>query len=355
MPLRGIPWVREADMLYLNAALAFAVTMLIMAIVTSTVVETIHRIIGLREDGLQRMMGHLYDRVLVPLFKTKDETFKSTPEHRRSFIDLMTVNRAPSNSDDSQTENAADMDAKHGFLSRWLWDGRRISELTAEDFMSRLATSDYEKLLPLAGSNPDPVLQDVEFKFGQFGVEATTYFGRRARLLSVVGAIAVAFAFHVHPANLWSSYTADPDTAQSVIALYDEAVKRSKESDDAEANKEIVDAIKIAKKNIVRQVDQLSGAGLTLGWPGGTFDLNAGEPAIAKIFWLIFGGILIGLGAPFWTDAFKSLMSVRNMLSTSGADQTQGPATPKTAAQRAFELAQKAKQPKPKTKSKKRV
>jgi hypothetical protein len=331
-------------MLYLNAALAFAVTMLIMAIVTSIVVETIHRLVGMREDGLQRMIGHLYDRVLVPLFQKKTKSFKPTPEDRQNFIDLMTVNRAPSNSDESQTENAAATDAKHGFLSRWLWDGRRISELSVEDFMSRLATSDYEQRLPLTGTTPDPVLQDVEFKYGQFGVEASTYFGRRARLLSVLGAIAVAFAFHVHPANLWSTYTADPATAEKVIALYDEALKQLDTPGEAQANADIVEAIKSAKQNIAKQLGQLSSAGVSMGWPGGKFDLNAGEPSYAKIFWLLFGGVLIGLGAPFWTDTFKSLMSIRSIFSTSGRDQAQGADAPRLDAQRVFELARKAKQ-----------
>ena len=53
-------------MTWLNAALAFAITMLILSMVTSVFVETIHRFIGLREKGLKLLVGHVYDWVIAP-------------------------------------------------------------------------------------------------------------------------------------------------------------------------------------------------------------------------------------------------------------------------------------------------
>ena len=50
----------------IEAALAFAVTMLVLSIVSSTLVETIHRIFGMREDGYRKMLGRLFDDVLKP-------------------------------------------------------------------------------------------------------------------------------------------------------------------------------------------------------------------------------------------------------------------------------------------------
>ena len=43
----------------LDAALAFAITMLVLAMVVTTLVETLHRIFGLREKGLALPSGLL--------------------------------------------------------------------------------------------------------------------------------------------------------------------------------------------------------------------------------------------------------------------------------------------------------
>ncbi|OWK21644.1 hypothetical protein AJ88_18185 [Mesorhizobium amorphae CCBAU 01583] len=59
-------------MQWLTALLAFATTMLMFAIVVSTLVEMIHRIFGLRAKGMQLMLGNLYSRVILPKL-TKSE------------------------------------------------------------------------------------------------------------------------------------------------------------------------------------------------------------------------------------------------------------------------------------------
>ena len=53
---------------WLNAALAFAITMLILSMVVSTLVETLHRFLRLRADGLRIMLGKLFDDVVAPHF-----------------------------------------------------------------------------------------------------------------------------------------------------------------------------------------------------------------------------------------------------------------------------------------------
>ena len=53
-------------MAWLNAALAFAITFLILSMVASVFVETLHRFLGMRERGLKLLVGQYYDRVLGP-------------------------------------------------------------------------------------------------------------------------------------------------------------------------------------------------------------------------------------------------------------------------------------------------
>ena len=49
----------------IEAALAFAITMLALSLVVSSFVEIIHRIFSMRETGLKYVLGQMFDQVLA--------------------------------------------------------------------------------------------------------------------------------------------------------------------------------------------------------------------------------------------------------------------------------------------------
>ena len=49
----------------IEAALAFAITMLALSLVVSSFVEIIHRVFSMREAGLKYMLGQMFDQVLA--------------------------------------------------------------------------------------------------------------------------------------------------------------------------------------------------------------------------------------------------------------------------------------------------
>jgi len=49
----------------IEAALAFAITMLALSLVVSSFVEIIHRICSMREAGLKYMLGQMFDQVIA--------------------------------------------------------------------------------------------------------------------------------------------------------------------------------------------------------------------------------------------------------------------------------------------------
>ena len=49
----------------IEAALAFAITMLALSLVVSSFVEIIHRIFSMREAGLKYVLGQMFDQVLA--------------------------------------------------------------------------------------------------------------------------------------------------------------------------------------------------------------------------------------------------------------------------------------------------
>ena len=48
----------------IEAALAFAITMLALSLVVSSFVEIIHRVLSMREAGLKYVLGQMFDQVI---------------------------------------------------------------------------------------------------------------------------------------------------------------------------------------------------------------------------------------------------------------------------------------------------
>jgi tetratricopeptide (TPR) repeat protein len=377
-------------MALLNAALAFAITMLILSMVTSVFVETLHRFVGLRERGLRLMLGHLFDRVIKPYAERQG---LASVTDKRGFLDLMTVNRAPAGvagkiSEDAVTRtkdlssDSIDIDAK---LRSWWWAGRRLATLDLDEFMSRLGSSPYgeaiEKAMAAADlPDPDDVLKDVAEKFDAFGREASIFFERRARLVSVLVALAVAWLMYVNPYELFSTYLAKPEVTQKVIAMQEKVLQRyetqqsekiaeaSKALEDAKAAREAAEkavaeppdvdsektALEKARKDeedavakwkaALQSADDatrtLQEAGVPIGWTeerlqstgfsdkflGLPFPAGLGSVQLRTILWLLLGGLLVGLGGPFWYDMVKSLWSVATL--GAGLKGAPAPATP---------------------------
>ena len=96
----------------IEAALAFAITMLALSLVVSSFVEIIHRIFSMREAGLKYMLGQIFDQVLAkyvaPTIKAQlwaDTTIAAAAGTKRirelltgcatAFVERMSANRAP--------------------------------------------------------------------------------------------------------------------------------------------------------------------------------------------------------------------------------------------------------------------
>jgi len=412
----------------IEAALAFAITMLALSLVVSSFVEIIHRLFKMREAGLKYMLGQLFDQVLVkylaPLAqkqlaenpalkgKTVQDALASL---REGFVARMTANRAPvglkpdpmlaaapvqkptdtvqpaqkvgdpvpavqKTADPAppaqQTPTAttsAQPPAKPGWQLGNIWGGRDVTKLTPNEFMERLGSLDIGQEIKNAASTAggqaadavEALLKDIAQKFEGFGNDAATYFEGRARFMSVIVAIALAFFAHVDAVDLFKTYLRDPNARAKVIEQAQAVTAQHKAAQDAAAalkgldptmgastedGKKQVEALKkdweTAINNANATVKQYSDMGVPIGWnedrlkaadmsqwvwtcPGAAatdWPKLYGDcardkrnvwfqvPTVLSVwFYLFLGGLLIGLGAPFWYNAVTGLTNIRNV------------------------------------------
>jgi hypothetical protein len=231
-------------MQFIETALAFAVTMLVLSMVVSTFVELLHRLFAMREKGLKYMLGQMFDQVLTkyiaPTIKTKvdaddkitaalkNDTVQSMIKSARDgFVERMSANRSPVGiaPDPRLAVNAPKDAAKPAWQIGNIWGGRDLTTLTPAEFMERFGSDELGKTLNDAvkaggadvAQAVEVVLKDIAQKFEAFGKEAGAYFEGRARFVSVMVAIVFAFAVHVDAIDLFQTFLRDPNVRAKVI------------------------------------------------------------------------------------------------------------------------------------------
>jgi len=386
----------------IEAALAFAITMLALSLVVSSFVEIIHRIFSMREAGLKYVLGQMFDQVLAKYVAPAitraveaDATIAAAARNARirelltgartAFVERMSANRAPMGVTPkaTPTDPAAQV-AANPRRAFGLWSGRDLAAMTPVEFMERLGSIDVGQAIAEANTAAtnaareagataadavDVVLKDVAQKFEAFGREASVYFEGRARLLSVVVAMALAFLAHVDAVDLFRTYLRDPNARAKVIEQSEVVTAQYKAAKDAaDAVKKIVPDANVAPPDVKAQVEkirqdwteaigkvdatvkQYADLGLPLGWTDERIerakmshwawtcqDPNKKEgegleslwkdcgknrwrreiwvqvpKSPAVWFYLFLGGLLVGLGAPFWYNAVTGLTNIRN-------------------------------------------
>ena len=241
---------------------------------------------------------------------------------------MMTVNRGPVGQAPMMARNrslAVNSTSEDRKFLNWIWSGRRLGSLSLMTFMERLGGSDYGAQLVTQASTAGEkgvewVVKDVAQKFDAFGAEASEYFESRARLLSVIVGFVLAFAINVNAIALFETFMRRPDVTAAVIAR-GESVTKSYEtlqkqvdtlnaSAQAAPSEEARAAIQRAADEASAAVGSLQSVGVPIGW-------NAQSVAgfrtsrATSLLGLFLGGLLIGLGGPFWYKAVQSLTGIR--------------------------------------------
>ena len=223
-----------------------------------------------------------------------------------------------------------------GFLDKLL-DASVVTKVPVEVFTERLVESSFVKDLD---NLSDEVLLDIAQKYEVFGARASEYFERRARLLSVLVALVIATVFYVNPYNIMLHYLHSPDSVDAVIAQATSNYAAAPVSvtidvgDAQDSLQSLLDELDVRVEEITGEVEKLGAAGAAVGWPAihdGSgckepwsfssdicrqkflfFD-NMPRPGFIHLVWIVLGGLLIGLGAPFWARVLSNLSATRDI------------------------------------------
>lgn len=303
----------------LEAILAFAVTMAAFWTLVTLIMEGIHRFLLTRAAGFEKMLSDLFDKVVWPrLGKAADQAKLNKIQERKHFLDAL--------------GNGFRM----GEGPWWqAWTEKlvpaRIDSMSTLEFIERLAGTEFGAAIEKqAGTALAAVVNDLALNFERIGDSARLYFERRARAVSVLVAIVLAFTFNVDALRLFKAFVAEPVLAQQVAAQFEEIEKQyldiqnTAKAADGKPEKSRQEIAREVREAIESRTGSLIRLGLPVGYdfyPGCVKDKEdarckapTGKDGILWFLSVLLSGLLIGLGGPYWFNLARALSGALAML-----------------------------------------
>lgn len=329
----------------LDAALAFSLTMLVVATIVTQLVEIVQRICGLRSRDLQKMITEFGDQELIPILdrelqrlvasgvagasaiadrltresattnataKTgaRDSTPKSLQSELRNLLGLTSPSQpTPSAKGKAGSEKPAEKTktARVHISTSELIEGLKKSDIGKEI---------YAKL----GDKAQAVFDEVGRRFEEVGEKFTATFRANARLIGSGVAFALALLLNIDSVHLLKSYISNPQLRESTIAQMPEITKRLDELEKATKKQtQTDDAVKNLQASIgalKADICDLKSSTFPIGpsqYPYLPYSREPPPSVTVGLLWFMgiaMTGLFAGLGAPFWYDVVRGLANL---------------------------------------------
>lgn len=358
---------------WLEAMLAFALTMVALSTLVTAVMEVFHRFARSREAGFQIMTEKLFDDVIWPRLQFRGS--KDQAKARGEFVLALTRNPVATTSIGTANGKSP---GKVLAAIRTVWEfttstfaPARVAGMGVMEFMERFAGTEVGKALATEAEDyVSTAVNDLAQKFDRFSAGASELFYHKARAISVCVSIVLAFTINVDAVRLFQSYLHDQPLRQRVIEKQEQFGEKMRETvaalekvasdPTAKVSKLELDAIEKRLVDVQAGIGDLRTLGVPIGhdfYPYCSGENNDGsrnkehsrkdtrcpgeqdkwyENPMKITWWSWFGsallaGLLIGLGAPFWFDLASGLSKSLGVLKSLGVGEktkTEDKATP---------------------------
>jgi len=287
---------------YLDAALAFALTMLAVATLVTQFVRLLHIVAGTRVTIMREMLEEYFKKELKPvvdreLSRLKKQISEEVAKEVGESADKLGVT-LPFTTEELAT----------------------LVDVPNEELTERLKRSEMgKKLLEELGDKAQDVFDELQKHYEMVGNKFTQSFRTNARTWATIFALILAFILNIDSLFIANTYITNQGMREAVIAQRDSleegyttlAEQFDKDKDKTEFTREEFEA---AFGNTQEQLDVFTSVGFPLGWSYYPYAAINGEPSkdyasrdstpgfIMWIIGCILTGLLAGLGGPFWYD-----------------------------------------------------
>jgi len=320
-------------MIWLEAAMAFCVVMMVLSTMVTVLVESFyHRLFKLRQRGMRQLVAALYSDVIAPRLQLDNRAAASFSKK------ITTLKYMPF---DKELKGCSGWFRKH-------WHrvivGREVQSLTALEFIARFAETDAGRELAakagqlgaaIAPQYLNDFLDDVVEKFADYGNSTREYFAKRAQMVSVLLSIVLVLVLNLNVVDVFNTVLRDDKVRQQLLAQ-SELVSLTMQQQQQAANAAVQQLAAVTsagpaptvapietpphlspeksvaelQASMQQSLDLLQNAAIPIGapWPQQFPEL------LERMALVIFSGLLVGLGGPFWFDTFRKLSSISGVI-----------------------------------------
>jgi hypothetical protein len=301
---------------YLDAALAFALTMLAVATLVTSLVRLLRNTAKVRRQGLQDMLDDFFTTEFKPVIQrelnrlktaTTDEVFNRLNEALANLDHNVAINRA---------ETVA------------------LVDMTTEELLERLKRSEYgQKMLTELGNKAQAVFDELGRRYEVVGYKATESFREHSKWWAFGIALFLALVINIDSIHIANTYINNAAVSQAIIAQKDAFVADYNDlakTLEAEQGKETFTKADLeqAFKDSQAQLNVVTGSGFPVGWSyfphsyfkgapqaewGSSQDFKNRANLLGWLTWalgILLTGFLAGLGGPFWYDVVAGITRV---------------------------------------------
>ncbi len=200
----------------LEAAMAFAIVMIIFSTITTGIVEFVLRLWGLRSKCLRRAIDELFDEVVWPRLQDR--------------LTALTGGAASAqyNAKADFSNGLLDNPAKSPRLISLFTGDRRISVLTTLAFAERLGRTDVGKaILDEGEAQLELLVNDFVRTYDRFSRAASEVYRRNAQMIAIAVGILLAIGANIDASRLVSTLIEDPDLRSDLIQSADDVASQN--------------------------------------------------------------------------------------------------------------------------------
>lgn len=359
----------------IQSFIAFAVTMLALSTLVTVLLEAASRLLWRRHRILKRMLVRVYEEDISPVLDMLKAPDNGTNNQDKKDLDTQAQIEFVNQIKVSPFQPEKDKNVIFGklvWLTSWLTT-TNSDQISREEFIRRFARSDMGGRLSDSALNAEVLVEQLGRTYDEMATGAREYMKNSSAVFSLLIGIFVALAMNIDASRLLQYYIDNPAVSQAVtndadrfLTGYKDAQAKLAELDKNLQKGEDLDPNALAKntselKNLlgVLNPEQLVlGEGLPIGasyfpfcpssaqdklyqgktktipnavcsstelvsdksntaWDKFTNIVDTVLTSPDGLWWfvkVIFTGILIGLGGPFWYDAVKGLMRVTQIM-----------------------------------------
>lgn len=294
----------------LTVVLGVVFILLVLSLLASTIMELIAAFLGLRGKNLKKALGNM----LIGLKEdgsTEDGTFFKKFQENALFKQLSFKYSSKTTNPPSYLDSKSFQSILFDIV---LGDGK-ISETDIIEQINDIENADLRNVLNQLARDADGKVDEFKKKvqdwYNTVMDRASGWYTRMAKKILIYVGLSIAIILNADTLAIYERLENDPETLQQIVAMAEDIATKGDSVSIVKQNLSYEEAMAQMNYVIENNINGIKSP-LGLGWKNVDFEKLTFYDWLTKAVGWIITALAISMGAPFWFDILKKIVSIRN-------------------------------------------